>query len=194
MRVVAGTAGGRRLKVPAGRDTRPTSERVREAVFSALESARGGLAGDAVLDLFAGSGALGLEALSRGAVAAVLVEADRAAAGVARDNAATLGLPGASVAQAAVARYLARAPHPFDVVFLDPPYALGEPELSSVLAALTAGWLARDADVVVERGTRSPEPAWPVGFEVDRVRTYGDTAVHRAVWTPDWSLLEEPPR
>lgn len=179
MRVVAGTAGGRRLAVPAGRDTRPTSERVREAVFSALVARRGGLAGDTVLDLFAGSGALGLEACSRGAASAVLVESDRTAAGVARRNAAALGLP-ATVVMAPAARYLARVPVPVDVVFADPPYAFGEVELTSVLAALATGWLNPGADVVVERSARSPAPSWPPGLEPGRVRPYGDTAVHPA--------------
>lgn len=181
MRVVAGSAGGRRLAVPDGRGTRPTSERVREAVFSALVAARGGLAGDAVLDLFAGSGALGLEALSRGAGSAVLVESDRRAAAVARANAAALGLP-ARVVAGTVARHLAGPPAPVDVVFADPPYELADAALAGVLAALAGGWLRDGADVVVERSSRSPAPAWPAGLEPGRVRTYGDTAVHPALW------------
>ena len=182
MRIVAGVAGGRRLAVPTGRDTRPTSERVREAVFSALLSDRGPLDGAVVLDLFAGSGALGLEALSRGAATAVLVERDPRTAATARANVATLGLPGARVAAAAVSSYLARPRTPADVVFADPPYPLGEPELTAVLTALADGWLRPDASVVVERSSRSPAPGWPAGFEPGRVRTYGDTAVHPARW------------
>ncbi len=215
MRIVAGVAGGRRLTVPRGRDTRPTSERVREALFAALVSDRGGLAGDAVLDLFAGSGALGLEALSRGAATAVLVERDPTAAATARANIDALGLPGASVVATAVARYLARAPvpavpavpaaapiiatttaagrrgAPADVVFADPPYALPEPEVSAMLAALAGGWLRAGASIVVERAVRSPAPAWPPGCEPGRVRTYGDTAIHPARWAG--SDREEPP-
>jgi len=215
MRIVAGAAGGRRLTVPRGRDTRPTSERVREALFAALVSDRGGLAGDAVLDLFAGSGALGLEALSRGAATAVLVERDPTAAATARANIDALGLPGASVVATAVARYLARAPvpaataataaapiiapttaagrrgAPADVVFADPPYALPEPEVGAMLAALAGGWLRAGASIVVERAVRSPAPAWPPGCEPGRVRTYGDTAIHPARWAG--SDREEPP-
>ncbi len=182
MRIVAGTAGGRRLAVPAGRDTRPTSDRVREAVFASLLSARGSLDGAVVLDLFAGSGALGLEALSRGAAVTVLVERDPTAAATARANVASLGLAGASVAASPVARYLARRPTPADLVFADPPYALAEVELAAVLAALAGGWLRPGASVVVERSSRSPAPGWPAGFEPGRVRTYGDTAVHPARW------------
>ena len=212
MRIVAGVAGGRRLTVPRGRDTRPTSERVREALFAALVSDRGGLAGDAVLDLFAGSGALGLEALSRGAATAVLVERDPTAAATARANIDALGLPGASVVATAVARYLARAPvpavpaataiiapttaagrrgAPADIVFADPPYALPEPEVGAMLAALAGGWLRAGASIVVERAVRSPAPSWPPGCEPGRVRTYGDTAIHPARWAG--SDREEPP-
>jgi len=182
MRIVSGVVGGRRLAVPKGRDTRPTSERVREALFSSLLSDRGTLTGAAVLDLFAGSGALGLEALSRGAGSAVLVERDPGAAATARANVAALGLPGAVVAASPVVKYLARPPAPVDVVFLDPPYALTGRELDAVLAALAAGWLRAGASVVVERAKRSPAPGWPAGFAPGRVRTYGDTAVHPAHW------------
>ncbi len=132
-RIIAGVAGGRRIETPKGADTRPTSDRVREALFGALD-ARGALDGAAVLDLFAGSGALGLEAASRGARSVVLVESGREATAVARRNAATLGLDGVRVVQAPVQRYLATATHapldpPADVVLLDPPYGFGEAEL-----------------------------------------------------------------
>lgn len=182
MRIVAGTAGGRRLAVPTGSNTRPTSERVREAVFAALISERGPLTGVAVLDLFAGSGALSLEALSRGAASAVLVEREAAAAASARRNVAALALPGAVVVRAPVARYLTRRPNPVAVAFADPPYSLPEGELTAVLHALTAGWLRPGASVVLERSTRSPQPDWPAGFRPGRIRTYGDTAVHPARW------------
>ncbi|HRA49581.1 16S rRNA (guanine(966)-N(2))-methyltransferase RsmD [Actinotalea sp.] len=157
-RIVAGLAGGRTLQVP-GKGTRPTSDRVREALFSRLEHA-GLLDGARVLDLFAGSGALGLEAASRGAHAVVLVESARDAARVCRRNAETLGLAGVVVAGERVQSFLARPGEPVDVAFVDPPYDLAETELAAVLAAL-APRLAPGAVVVVERSTRSPEPAWP---------------------------------
>ncbi|GAA4345244.1 16S rRNA (guanine(966)-N(2))-methyltransferase RsmD [Angustibacter luteus] len=174
-RIIAGVARGRRLQVPAGRDTRPTSDRVREALFSRLEHHRV-LGGAAVLDLYAGSGALGLEALSRGAASAVLVESDRATAALVRRNAETLGLNGASVLAAPVARVLARPGSPVDLVLADPPYPLGEDDLAAVLGLLvTNGWLAEAAVVVVERSARSPEPAWPTGLVLSDERSYGET-------------------
>ncbi len=179
-RIVAGTAGGRRLQVPTGTATRPTSERVREALFAAL-AARGRLTGARVLDLYCGSGALGLEAASRGAAAVVLVDSGRAAVAAARANAAALRLPGVSVVQAPVARFLGREPAPHDLALLDPPYPLAEPELGTVLGRLAQGWLAQDATVVVERSTRSPEPDWPAGWSVRAGRRYGETTV----WTVD---------
>src|SRR5512135_696597 len=125
-RVVAGTAGGRRLAVPRGQSTRPTSDRAREGLFSALESMLGGLAGARVLDLYAGSGAVGLEAASRGAVAVLLVESDRRALEAVRANVAALGLPGTQVRGDTVER-VAAVPNPgapYDLAFLDPPYAV----------------------------------------------------------------------
>ncbi len=180
-RIVAGEARGRRLAVPAGRDTRPTSDRVREAMFSSLESDLGGLSGLTFLDVYAGSGAIGLEALSRGASAVVLVEANRRAAGVIRQNVRTTGLRGAVVLMAKVERLVGEAPPtaaPFDIVFLDPPYALSGAEVSAVLTALgERGWLADDAAVVVERSFRTGEFDWPPGFDADRSRRYGDTVL-----------------
>lgn len=161
------------------RGTRPTSDRVREAVFSAVE-ARRDLDGTRVLDLYAGSGALGLEALSRGAVHVRFVESDRRAAAVLRRNVETLGLPGAEMITADVAVVLRGDPgQPYDVVFADPPYALDEGTLGGVLSALVSkGWLAPGALVVVERATRAPAPAWPEGVAVLTNRRYGDTAMH----------------
>lgn len=160
-RIVAGTAGGRTLRVPS-RGTRPTSDRVREALFSRLEHA-GAVRDARVLDLYAGSGALGLEAASRGAADVVLVEAARAAADVCRQNAAALGLRGVRVVAERVRPYLDRpGAGPADLVLVDPPYELDEPELGAVLAALVPH-LAPDAVVVVERSSRTPEPAWPAG-------------------------------
>lgn len=189
-RIIGGSAGGRRLRMPRGDRTRPTSDRVREALFSTLESTLGVVAGDAsweqvdVLDLYAGSGAVGLEAASRGARRVVLVERDRAAAAVIRDNAHALGLQ-ASVRCAAVGKTLgsrSSAEGTFDVVFLDPPYDLAPGLVSEDLESLARqGWLASRAVVVVERAARA-EVTWPAGFEVDRVRRYGETALHHARW------------
>ncbi|SHG07132.1 16S rRNA (guanine966-N2)-methyltransferase [Streptoalloteichus hindustanus] len=163
------------------RGTRPTSERVREALFSALE-AMFDLDGARVLDLYAGSGALGLEALSRGAGHALFVEAERKAADLLRRNVADLRLRGAEVRTGAVAAVLAETPAlPYDVVFADPPYALGEAELRDVLARLVdRRWLAAGAVVLVERSVRSADPEWPASLTVLRSRRYGDTAVHWA--------------
>lgn len=178
-RIIAGAAGGRRIAVPS-RGTRPTSDRVREALFSALD-ADPGLDGAAVLDLCAGSGALGLEALSRGAARATFVESDRRAAGVLRRNVAAVGLPGAHVHAAAAATVLAGpAPHPHDVVLVDPPYDTPDAEVAGWLAAAARGWLADGATVVVERGARSGAFAWPDGFTAVRERRYGDTVLHVA--------------
>ncbi|MGQ0841623.1 16S rRNA (guanine(966)-N(2))-methyltransferase RsmD [Actinokineospora sp.] len=179
-RIVAGAAGGRRLAVPP-KGTRPTADRVREALFSALESAVD-LDGARVLDLYAGSGALGLEALSRGAVVATLVESDRAAVAVLRDNAAAVGLPGADIRPGRVAQVLAAAPEAaYDLVFADPPYAVPGPELAAVLAALVGnGWTAPGSTVIVERARRSGEPDWPAALAPGRTRRYGDTELHWA--------------
>ncbi|HEX2133980.1 MAG TPA: 16S rRNA (guanine(966)-N(2))-methyltransferase RsmD [Actinophytocola sp.] len=177
-RIVAGTAGGRQLAVPR-RGTRPTSDRVREALFSAVEAAMD-LEDARVLDLYAGTGALGLEALSRGAGHALLVESDPGAVSVLRRNVSALALPGARVRQGKVATVLAEpAPEPFDLVFSDPPYALSGPALSADLAALSA-WTRPGTLVVVERARRSAGFEWPAAWEPGRVRTYGDTALHWA--------------
>lgn len=177
-RIVAGVAGGRRLQVPP-RGTRPTSERVREALFSSLETLVD-LDGAVVLDLYAGSGALGFEALSRGAAGAVFVESDKRAAEVLRSNAKALGLPGAVVLNRTAESAVAEPPEaPFDVVLADPPYAVGDDQLGRVLFALVAnGWTKPGALVVVERDARSAEPAWPSAVESLRCKRYGDTALH----------------
>jgi 16S rRNA (guanine966-N2)-methyltransferase len=177
-RIISGRAGGMRLQTPPGSGTRPTSDRVREALFSRLEHLDV-LAGAAVLDLYAGSGALGLEAASRGATSVVLVESDRTAAAVARRNAEQTGIPGIAVRAATVERTLAMAPaEPVDVVFIDPPYDVGEDVLEGVLTALVEQkWLSDDALVVVERSSRSPEPRWPSGLEREGERRYGETRV-----------------
>ena len=178
-RIIGGTAGGRRLQTPRGEATRPTSDRVREALFSALEAWAGSLQGLRVLDLYAGSGAVGLEAWSRGAVAVTLVEHDRRTAGLVRDNARAIGCPVADVVTGSVATVL-QSPPPaaYDVVFLDPPYPLGEGALAADLAALVErGWLADGALVVVERSARTPAPTWPAGLAPTRSKRYGETTL-----------------
>lgn len=175
-RIVAGSAGGRTLQVPA-RGTRPTSERVREALFSRLEHLDV-VAGAHVLDLYAGSGALGLEAASRGAAAVTLVEASKPAAEVCRRNAAALGLARhVTVAGDRAERFVERLPPaPWRLVLMDPPYDVDETVLAGVLAALV-GRLDDGAVVVVERSTRSPEPTWPAGLERFDERRYGETTL-----------------
>jgi 16S rRNA (guanine966-N2)-methyltransferase len=177
-RIIAGRAGGRRLTVPAT-GTRPTPERVREAIFSALE-ARADLTGAAVLDLYAGSGALGLEAASRGAAPVVLVDSARPAARAARANATALGLD-ARVAMDQAERFAAqRQPEaPFDVVFADPPYAEPPANIAAVLTALgEAGNLSGRAVIVLETAARAEPPPPPAGWAWARSKRYGDTAVH----------------
>jgi 16S rRNA (guanine966-N2)-methyltransferase len=175
VRIVAGAAKGRRLTAPAGA-TRPTSDRAREALFSSLGHLMD-IDGARVLDLFAGTGAVGLEALSRGATAAVFVESNRGALDVLRRNVETVGLPGATVVGRSVASYLKSPPeHPFDLAFADPPYDLSDEAVAGFLAALSEpGWLSGDAYVVVERAARSGPPRWPAGFITpERERRYGD--------------------
>lgn len=177
-RIIAGSAGGRRITVPRTA-TRPTSDRAREAMFSTIESLLGSLAGARVLDLYAGSGALAFEALSRGAAVAVCVESDPRAAAVIRRNAADLQLAGASVVGDHVERFVSQAPgEPFDVVVADPPYALHADALAGVLRALVSGgWLADGAVVVVERATRAAPLQWPPGIDALRERRYGEATL-----------------
>lgn len=178
-RIIAGRAGSLTLEVPVS-GTRPTSDRVRESLFGALESAEA-LHGAAVLDLFAGSGALGLEAVSRGATSTDLVEkAPRAAAVLAR-NAAKVGTSlgpdvDIRVHRADVAAYLRATRGEFDVVFIDPPYEYGEAELTSTLTLLVAT-LSPEATVVIERAGRTPQPALPAGLVHTRMKKYGDTTL-----------------
>lgn len=176
-RIIGGTAGGRRIKAPNGALTRPTSDRVREALFSAVDAALGSLSGLRFLDLYAGSGAVGLEARSRGAGVVTLVEQDRRTASLIRSNAQVLGFNGVDVVAASVSRTLAQPPRaPYDVVFLDPPYAVATADVVADLVALRdQGWLVEGALVVVERGARSEAVEWPPGLAEDRVRKYGET-------------------
>jgi 16S rRNA (guanine966-N2)-methyltransferase len=165
--------------VPPGRCTRPTSDRAREGLFASVLAMLGSLAGTSVLDLYAGSGAVGLEALSRGAADVLLIESDPGAARVIRQNIAAVALPGARLVQDRVDRALRRGPGPGgrrDLVFADPPYSAADDELSELLLALAEhGWLAGDALVVLERDARSGPPPWPEGYSQDRSRRYGET-------------------
>jgi 16S rRNA (guanine966-N2)-methyltransferase len=179
-RIVAGTARGRRLAVPPGNGTRPTSDRAREALFSTVESILVSLAGARVLDLYAGSGAVGLEALSRGADHALLIEADARAARTIRDNAESTSVTGAVVRTDRTERVVAGAAPAaaYDLVFADPPYDLADDRLRSVLThLLDGGWLRPGTLVVVERSARGEEWRWPVGIDADRSRRYGEGAL-----------------
>lgn len=178
-RIIAGAARGLRLNVP-GSGTRPTSDRVRESLFGALESADA-IADARVLDLYAGSGALGFEALSRGAASLDLVERARPAAAVIRTNARAvaraLGGTQARVHESAVLPFLSRSTGPWDLVFTDPPYDLDDAAMTSDLTAL-APLLAPDGVVVIERAKRSTTPdVAAAGLEILREKVYGDTAV-----------------
>jgi 16S rRNA (guanine966-N2)-methyltransferase len=170
-RIIAGTHGGRKLLTPPGTGTRPTAERAREALFSSLQSFLD-IEGTTFLDLYAGSGALGLEALSRGAASATLVENYALALSSIRSNVEALELP-ASVVDMDVDRFLAGTPSRYDVIVLDPPYELG---VDPVLAALVP-WLAEDGVVVAERRTRGPAPTAPEGLREQRSRRYGEATL-----------------
>jgi 16S rRNA (guanine966-N2)-methyltransferase len=174
-RIVGGQAKGRRLAVPQ-RGTRPTSERAREALFNSLRGLLD-IDGARVLDLFAGTGAVGLEALSRGALAVDFVESERAACEMVKRNIATVGLDGAVLHRRQAATFLvgARPDDPFDLVFADPPYAYGEAHLNVLLSTLVDGaWLAQNAVVVVERSARGAEPGWPEGLALVKQKRYGE--------------------
>ncbi len=179
-RIVGGSAGGRRLAVPRGGLTRPTSDRAREGLFSTLAALLPSLAGLRVLDLYAGTGAVGLEALSRGAAAALFVESDDRALQALRDNLAALRLPGGRIVRGRVATVLTGPPAgpPYDVAFLDPPYAMPDEEVHAVLRSLLRqGWLAAGAVVVLERATRAGAPPWPEGLATVRARRYGEATL-----------------
>jgi 16S rRNA (guanine966-N2)-methyltransferase len=189
-RIIAGTAGGRRIAVPPGQRTRPTSDRAREGLFAAVTAALGGLDGAAVLDAYAGSGAVGLEALSRGAADVLFVESGSVAGRVISRNITALRLPGATLIRGDVDRVLARGPGPHrprDLVFADPPYAAADAEIGRVLELLAGhGWLVPGALVVVERSSRSGAPPWPAGYLPGASRRYGEATLWygRAAGTP----------
>ena len=196
-RIIAGFAGSREIAVPKS-GTRPTSDRMREAIFSALD-ARDAIVDARVLDLFAGSGALGLESLSRGATSVILVEKHPKAAEIAAKNAALVRSVGVAtgaqlstsavqVVTNSVEHYLAglaRADSSeagihqdaFDLVFIDPPYDLPDDELDAVLERLTPH-LSPGADVMVERSSRSQPPTAPAGMTLDKSKAYGETTIH----------------
>ena len=178
-RIIGGAAGGRRLRTPSGENTRPTSDRVREAMFSTIDAGLGSISGLRFLDLYAGSGAVGLEARSRGAGVVTLVEHDRRTASLIRENVKMVGFSNVEVLTATVGRALAHPPRaPYDIVFLDPPYAVPTADVLDALAALHANdWLVEDALVVVERSSRDGRLSWPEGFVEDRAKKYGETTL-----------------
>lgn len=168
--------------MPAGQVTRPTSDRVRESLFAAVTSELGSLDGAAVLDLYAGSGAVGLEAASRGAADVLLIESDARAARVIRANADALGLPGVTLICDRAERVLRRGPNPAwprrRFAFADPPYSLTGRTVSDMLESLAGnGWLSAGALVVIERDARSDPLVWPPGYVRHRSRRYGETVL-----------------
>jgi 16S rRNA (guanine966-N2)-methyltransferase len=185
-RIIGGSVGGRRIQTPRGVSTRPTSDRVREALFSSIEAWCGSLRGLRFLDLYAGSGAVGLEARSRGAGVVTLVEQDRRTAALITRNAAALGFSRARVVSASVAVVLGSPPAaPYDVVFSDPPYPTSDEDVDADLVALVAqGWLVPGALVVVERAAKRSQVTWPEGILEDRMKRYGETALWYGHATP----------
>ena len=200
-RIIAGSRGGRRIAMPPGDRTRPTTDRVREALFSAIAAWVGtadaapaeSLRGLAFGDLYAGSGAVGLEAASRGADPVLLVEANKRTAELTQRNVTDLGLP-ARVRAAKVEQVVAQpAGQALDVVFLDPPYDVASPSVAQVLAGLAEhGWLAPDALVVVERSRRTPDFAWPAVVGETWTRGYGETVLHYGACGPAPDASGEP--
>ncbi|WP_420099931.1 RsmD family RNA methyltransferase [Corynebacterium sp.] len=183
-RIISGTARGRKLRVPAD-VTRPTSDRAREGLFSSLQ-VRFGFEGEVVLDLFAGSGALGLEAGSRGAAEVTLVDDNHRACETIRANADVVGHPNVHVVEAKASSFLATAAHNrFTMVLADPPYELTDEAVDEMVAALVPT-LMDDAVVVVERHVGSAEVTWPDGFEKTtqklKKRTYGIARMDMAIW------------
>lgn len=200
-RIVAGSHRGRRLETPSGESTRPTTDRVREALFSSLVSWAGtgaeppadALSGLAVLDLYAGSGAIGLEAASRGASPVLLVESDARTAALARRNVASLGLRVAVRAMTVETLARSTADQAYDIAFADPPYALASDRLDTVVADLVAhGWLVPDGLLVLERSSRSPAPVWPAAVVDTWDRSYGETVLHLAQLAPPGSERGDP--
>lgn len=177
-RIVAGTAKGMTFRVP--KSARPTPDIVREAIFATLGH-RGYLDDTTVLDLFAGSGAFGLEAASRGAQSVTAVDISREAISIIRSNAAKTGLAITAV-QSKAETFLNSTGADYDVIFLDPPYAMSDREMAPVIEA-AAPRLVYDGILLVERDKHAGEPPWPDGLVVDTQRTWGDTVI--------WSALHE---
>ncbi len=176
-RIIAGQWSGRALHVPRGSTTRPTNGKVRAALGNSLTSS-GGLVGATVLDLFAGTGALGLELASRGAALVVLVDNDRAALTVARDNVAALAANSVQVVASSAAAYVGSAGVAFDIVVADPPYDLANDALTALLQDLVAfDRLRPGADLVIERSRRTADLDWPPPLIADRIKRYGDTVL-----------------
>jgi 16S rRNA (guanine966-N2)-methyltransferase len=174
MRIIAGEAGGRRLVAPDTRDTRPVTDRVREAVFSIIGA---WVEGANVLDLYAGSGSFGLESLSRGADQATFVENGRKALQALTQNIETIGL-GGDVIKSTVQGYLKRSESRFDLVFMDPPWALSSDDMSSELDDLDR-LLDPNAEVVVSRRHTDDPPEIPKNWRVATDKRYGDTRIFR---------------
>jgi 16S rRNA (guanine966-N2)-methyltransferase len=187
-RIIAGSRKGHRLRTPAHSATRPTTDRVREAAFSLVgdwagtlgEPADTMLSGFSFLDLYAGSGAIALEAASRGAAPVWAVESDAATARLVRANAGDLGIPLTVLATTVEKALASPPPQAFDVVWADPPYAVPRERLAPVLAAVADGWLAPDGLVVVERATRDLAPSWPAALSERWDRRYGETTLYFA--------------
>ena len=187
-RIIAGSRKGHRLRTPAHSATRPTTDRVREATFSLIadwagtagDGAEHMLAGLSFIDLYAGSGAVALEAASRGAAPVVAVESDQATARIARGNAQAVGLA-VTVLASTVEKALSGDPQArFDVVWADPPYALAGERLTPVLAAAAQRWVAEDGLLVLERASRDEPPVWPAGVTDSWERRYGETTLYFA--------------
>ncbi len=188
-RIIAGSRKGHRLRTPAHSATRPTTDRVREAAFSLVadwagRAGSGGpdmLTGLSFLDLYAGSGAVALEAASRGAAPVWAVESDSATARIARGNATATGLAVTVVAAPAERTLSGTPPTPFDVVWADPPYSMSAERIAPVLAAVwERGWLAADGLLVLERASRDGTPNWPFQVTDTWERRYGETTLHFA--------------
>lgn len=184
-RIIAGTLASRKFATPKTANTRPTTDRVRESVFAWLASAldRGGQSGEnhlvglTFLDLYAGSGAVGLEAASRGAEV-TWVEKDRPTARLIESNARTLGIKG-SVVAGDVSTFLASNPRPYSIIWMDPPYEISTEDVNTALRLITTQeWLAEDGIILVERSIRSPQVEFPENFLNNSSRRYGDTVVY----------------
>jgi 16S rRNA (guanine966-N2)-methyltransferase len=199
-RIIAGSRGGQRIAMPPGDRARPTTDRVREALFSAIAAWAGraaepveeSLAGLAFCDLYAGSGAVGLEAASRGASRVLLVERDSRTAQLGRRNAEALGLA-VDIVLSPVEQVLRKAPpHPFDIVFADPPYELDTSTVSAQIQQLLLNaWVDRDSLIVVERSRRTPPLIWPDSAVKRWSRAYGETILCFAELDPKQDGLAE---